>query len=67
MTKVRLAGISGSLRENSQNTAILRTLQERLPADVELSLLPLGGLPLYNSDLEGAALPATVTEFKAAV
>jgi chromate reductase len=67
MTKVRLAGISGSLRRNSNNTAILQTLQERLEADVELSLLPLDSLPLYNSDLEGAELPAAVAEFKAAV
>jgi len=67
MTKVRLAGISGSLRRNSNNTAILRTLQARLPADVELSLLSLDSLPLYNSDLEGAELPASVAEFKAAV
>jgi chromate reductase, NAD(P)H dehydrogenase (quinone) len=67
MKKVQLAGISGSLRRNSLNTAILRTLQERLPADVELSLLPLDRVPLYNSDLEGAELSAPVAEFKAAV
>ena len=67
MTKIRLAGLSGSLRENSQNTAILRTLQERLPAEVELTLLPLGSLPLYNSDLEAAELPVAVKDFKAAV
>jgi len=67
MSKVRLAGISGSLRQASCNTAILRTLQERLPDDVELSLLPLDGLPLYNGDLEGSQLPPAVAEFKAAV
>ena len=67
MTKVRLAGISGSLRKNSSNTAILQTLRERVPTDVELSLLSLDGLPLYNADLEGAELPSPVAEFKAAV
>jgi len=67
MTKVRLAGISGSLRRNSNNTAILRTLQARLEPDVELSLLSLDSLPLYNSDLEGGELPAAVAEFKATV
>ena len=67
MTKVRLVGISGSLRRNSNNTAILQTLQERLEPDVELSLLPLDSVPLYNSDLEGVELPAAVAEFKAAV
>ena len=67
MRQLKLAGISGSLRRNSNNTAILRTLQERLPADIELSLVPLDGLPLYSGDLEGPDLPAAVAEFKAAV
>ena len=67
MRQLKLAGISGSLRKNSNNTAILRTLQERLPADIELSLVPLDGLPLYSGDLEGPELPAAVAGFKACV
>lgn len=67
MRQLKLAGISGSLRKNSNNTAILRTLQERLPAGIELSLVPLDGLPMYSGDLEGPDLPAAVVEFKAAV
>jgi chromate reductase len=67
MRQLKLAGISGSLRKNSNNTAILRTLKERLPADIELSLVPLDGLPLYSGDLEGPELPAAVATFKAAV
>ena len=67
MTTIRLAGISGSIRKGSQNTAILRTLQERLSAGVELTLLPLDDLPLYNSDLEVPEPPAPVAEFKTAV
>ena len=67
MTKIRLAGISGSIRKDSQNTAILRTLQERLPADVEMTVLPLDQLPLYNTDLETPVPPVAVAEFKSAV
>ncbi|HKX44278.1 MAG TPA: NAD(P)H-dependent oxidoreductase [Burkholderiaceae bacterium] len=67
MSKLRLAGISGSIRKNSQNTAILRTLQQRLPDDVEMALLPLDELPLYNSDLEAPELPAAVAAFKARI
>ena len=67
MMTIRLAGISGSIRKNSQNTAILRTLQERIPEGVELTLLPLDDLPLYNSDLEAPEPPAPVAEFKTAV
>lgn len=66
MKKVRLVGISGSVRKASHNTAILRTLQERLPQDVELELLPLDALPLYNGDLEPEPPPAVVA-FKAAL
>ena len=64
MTTIRLAGISGSLRKDSNNTAILKTLQERLPAEIELSLLPLDSLPLFNSDLDGTELPMSVFAFR---
>jgi chromate reductase len=67
MKTIRLAGISGSLRQASSNTAILRTLQASLPPGVEMTLLPLEGIPLYNQDLDGAGLPDAVREFKAAV
>ena len=67
MTTLRLAGISGSIRQHSHNTAILRTLQERMPDDVELTLLPIDRLPLYNSDLETPQPPEAVTQFKVAV
>ena len=67
MKKVRLLGLSGSLRKASHNTAILRTLQERLPQDVQLDLLPLDALPLYNGDLELPEPPPAVVAFKAAV
>ena len=67
MKKVRLLGISGSLRTTSHNSAILRTLQERMPQNVEFELLPLNDLPLYNSDLETPQTPAAVTAFKSAI
>lgn len=67
MKKVRLLGISGSLRKASHNLAILRTLKERVPQNVDLELLPLDDLPLYNSDLEAPQLPAAVAAFKSAV
>ncbi|MFS2163037.1 NADPH-dependent FMN reductase [Variovorax sp. Varisp62] len=67
MKKVRLAGISGSLRSGSHNTAILQTLQERLADGVELSLFSLADLPLYNSDLELVELPPAVAAFRRAL
>jgi chromate reductase len=67
MNTIRLAGISGSLRQASSNKSILRTLQASLPSGVEMTLLPLDGIPLYNQDLDGPKLPEAVREFKAAI
>jgi len=67
MNTIRLAGISGSLRQASSNTAILQTLQASLPEGVELTLLPLDSIPLYNQDFDGPQLPEVVRQFKAAI
>lgn len=63
----RLLGISGSLRSQSTNTAILRTLGTRLGDQAHLSLFALNDIPLYNSDLEAEALPAPVVALKEAI
>lgn len=67
MEVIKLAAISGSLRAASANTAVLRTLQDLMPAGVEMELLPLDGLPLYNQDLDGTEPPPQVAAFKASV
>jgi chromate reductase len=64
MKKVHLVGISGSLRQASSNTAILRTLQEALQQDVDMTVVPLNDVPLYNQDLDGPGLPEPVRKFK---
>src|ERR1700709_734537 len=53
----RLLGLSGSIRQGSTNTIILRTIAERLDGGVSLTVLPLDDVPPYNSDLEGERLP----------
>lgn len=63
MTK--LLGISGSLRKASYNTALLRAAQSLVPPDVELELVTLHGIPLYDGDLEQAeGIPEAVTALK---
>ncbi|SFU72117.1 NADPH-dependent FMN reductase [Pseudoduganella namucuonensis] len=64
---IRLIGISGSLRQASGNTAVLRALKGALPEGVEMTLLPLDGIPLYNQDLDGPQPLAAVGEFKRAI
>ncbi len=64
---VRLLGLSGSLRRASKNTALLRAAAELAPADVEVIVHPLGGIPMYDGDLEAAGLPGPVRALRAEV
>jgi chromate reductase len=63
----QLLGLSGSIRRDSTNTAILRTLAENLGNKASLSLFPLDLIPLYNADLEGELLPQPVRALKDAI
>jgi chromate reductase len=50
---MRILAVSGSLRESSFNTSLLRVAVEAAPDAVELELWEgLGDLPLYDEDLE---------------
>ncbi|VVP36398.1 NADPH-dependent FMN reductase [Pseudomonas silesiensis] len=63
----RLLGISGSLRSQSTNTAVLKALATRLGDRATMSLFSLNDIPLYNADLEADALPASVASLKEAI
>jgi chromate reductase len=53
---MRILAVSGSLRESSYNTSLLRAALEAAPDGVELELWEgLGDLPLYDEDLESDA------------
>jgi chromate reductase len=53
---MRVLGISGSLRRDSYNTALLRAAAERLPGGVEfVTFERLGEIPAYDADLEETA------------
>lgn len=65
---MQLVGISGSLREKSYNTALLRAAAELTPEGVELAVETIHGIPLYDADLEEVeGIPTRVTELKDAV
>jgi len=66
MTK--LIGISGSLRQGSFNTALLRAAASLMPLEATLEIRTLHGIPLYDGDLEASqGIPASVTALKDAV
>ncbi|AUM75576.1 NADPH-dependent FMN reductase [Paracoccus jeotgali] len=62
---VRILGISGSLRQASFNTALLRAAQELMPEGTELVSGSIAEIPLYNGDDETASgIPSAVQELK---
>jgi chromate reductase, NAD(P)H dehydrogenase (quinone) len=67
---VRVLLVSGSVREGSTNTAVLRTVAAIAPADVETVLFDgLLELPHFNpdDDAEGAEVPEPVARMRSAV
>lgn len=62
---IRLIGISGSLRQGSFNTLLLRAAALQLPEAVSLDIHTLHGIPLYDADLETShGIPEPVAQFK---
>lgn len=58
--RLKIAGISGSLRHHSYNTASLHALGELAPDGVELDVMRLHDLPLFDQDVEEQGWPAPV-------
>ena len=66
MTSVLL--ISGSLRDDSINSAVIRTVVPLLDHDVESNIYPdLGSLPHFNPDVEAAQPPDIVLKLRQAI
>jgi chromate reductase len=64
----KLIGLSGSLRQGSFNSALLRAATSLMPKDSELAAETIHGIPLYDGDLETAeGIPGRVTELKEAI
>jgi chromate reductase, NAD(P)H dehydrogenase (quinone) len=65
---MRILGLSGSLRRDSHNSALLRAAAELLPAGVELEICDgIRALPLYDADLDGEAAPEPVVALREAI
>jgi len=61
---MKILAISGSARQASSNTALLRAVAEVAPPPFEISVFAgLAGLPVFSPDLEAAPLPAPVQAF----
>jgi chromate reductase len=65
---VKLIGFSGSLREGSYNSALLRLAAQVMPPDVEFRIDTIRGIPLYDGDQEAQqGIPPRVAELKDAI
>jgi chromate reductase, NAD(P)H dehydrogenase (quinone) len=65
---MRVLGISGSLRRESHNTALLRAAAELLPSPATLEIFDgLKQVPPYDEDDDGSGAPAAVRRLREAV
>ncbi len=60
-------GISGSLRQQSYNTAALQACQQQLPPGVTMSLFDIAPVPLYNDDVYKQGFPDSVRQLRAQI
>ena len=60
---IRVLGISGSLRRDSYNTALLWAAAELMPAGMTLKIFDLSPLPMFNKDFE-KPFPEAVVAFR---
>jgi chromate reductase len=61
--QIRVLGISGSLRRESYNTALLRAAAELMPPEMTLEIFDLSHLPMFNQDSE-KPFPEAVVELR---
>ena len=54
---MNIIGISGSLRKDSYNSALLRTAKTLAPQGMHLEIVEIHGIPFYDGDLEQSHYP----------
>lgn len=61
---MKILAISGSAREASTNTALLRAMKDIAPSSIKFSVFDqINTLPIFSPDDEGEKTPAVVEEF----
>lgn len=62
-----IAGLSGSLRAGSYNTALLRAAGDVAPAGARVEIHNLSAVPLYNDDVRAEGFPAAAEAMRTAL
>jgi chromate reductase len=61
--KIQVIGFAGSLRKNSYNKMLLRTVQKLFPSDMEMEIIELPDIPIYNYDIQASqGFPQSIIE-----
>lgn len=58
---MKVAAVSGSLREGSYNSALLRAASDVAPDDITIEISDLADIPLYNADVQENGFPEPVS------
>ncbi len=66
-TTRRVGVLVGSLRKGAFSRRIAEVLIEMAPPGLTLEIIEIGGLPLYDPDIDDGAVPATWVRFRAEV
>lgn len=61
---ISVAGFAGSLRAGSFNRLLLRAAADLAPEGMTIEQLDIGGIPLYDADVEAQGDPPAVATFK---
>lgn len=61
---LRIAGISGSLRKDSFNTATLRALRKLAPDRLDIDIITLHDIELFDEDVEARGWPPNVQRLR---
>ena len=64
MTTINVLGISGSLRAQSYNTALLRAAVKLAPAGMIIEVASIRDIPQYDGDVEDRGFPESVVAFR---
>lgn len=58
--KIKIAAISGSLRKNSYNSALIKAVTDLKPDNVEVDIIEIGEIPMFNDDVRQNNIPESV-------
>ena len=64
MATRKIAVLVGSLRQDSFTRKVAKTLMLQAPPTLEMEIVDIGQLPLYDQDVDADATPPTYTEFR---